>query len=584
MERVPPTPDNYRALYHRISGTKDDDCFPAQAFKRIISQLPSGSPPQLKFVRQFEQAVVQRSWPPIARALIELSTATDSGNLAWSSLLQQLIEQLDRRHANLTQARKRESLAHVLKSTGGDASVLHTRLGGLVRSWSSNSEADDAQLVPDTPASETQASAAAEKPESTALVGSPTDQQTLNAIALATLAPELGAELELLMHRGVRSFLSDLPALADAVDTVGKRLAANPSRTDLPELQASLEELALKLEWAGEDQASVRESLTALLQLVVQNISALVIDDRWLSGQLAVLHQAFSQPLDIRSLDEVERRLRDVIDQQGKLKQELSNAQSRLKQMLAGFIDRLADMSDSAGTFHDTLEQCAGEIEQAEDISQLSDVVENLLRETRAAQESAKRSSEDLQSLRDQVDLANAEIAKLQNELHHTSEMVRHDPLTGALNRKGLDEALKREIARAQRRSSCLCIGLLDVDNFKKINDNHGHHAGDAALLHLTEVVKENLRPQDSLGRFGGEEFVVILPDTDAEDAVKAMHRLQRALTNKYFLTGGQKLLITFSAGVARLEDDEPAEAAIDRADKAMYRAKKAGKNRVMMA
>lgn len=581
MERVPPTPDNYRALYHQIAGTKDDDCFPAQAFKRIISQLPSGSPPQLKFLRQFEQAVGQRSWPPISRALVELSNSTDAGTVAWSPLLQQLVDQLERRHANLTPARKRESLTHVLKSSSGDAAVLHARLAGLVRSWSSNLDADDTQLVPDGAAPVPQSVETPAAPERT----NPTpEDRAISAITLATLAPELGSDLEVLMHRGVRSFLSDLPALADAVDAVGARLAGNPTRTDLPELQASLEELALKLEWAGEDQASVRASLTALLQLVVQNISALVIDDQWLSGQLALLHQAFSQPLDIRNLDEIERRLREVIDQQGKLKRELSDAQLRLKQMLAGFIDRLVDMSDSAGAFHDTLEHCAGEIEQAQDINQLSNVVENLLRETRAAQASAKRSSEDLQSLRDQVDLANTEIAKLQNELHHTSEMVRHDPLTGALNRKGLDEALAREIARAQRRASSLCIGLLDVDNFKKINDNHGHHAGDAALLHLTEVIKENLRPQDSLGRFGGEEFVVILPDTDAEDAVKAMHRLQRALTNKYFLTGGQKLLITFSAGVARLEGEEPAEAAIDRADKAMYRAKKAGKNRVLMA
>ncbi|MCA9506675.1 MAG: GGDEF domain-containing protein, partial [Myxococcales bacterium] len=185
---------------------------------------------------------------------------------------------------------------------------------------------------------------------------------------------------------------------------------------------------------------------------------------------------------------------------------------------------------------------------------------------------------------RNQVDLANAEIARLQSDLLHTSEMVRHDPLTGVLNRKGLDEALQREIASARRRSSSLCIGLLDVDNFKRINDSHGHRVGDAALRHLADVIRDTLRPQDILGRFGGEEFIVILPNTSAEDAVIAMQRLQRALTNQYFLTAGERLLITFSAGVARLGPDEDAEAAIDRADKAMYRAKKAGRNRVLMA
>ncbi|QID17338.1 diguanylate cyclase [Nitrogeniibacter mangrovi] len=572
MERVPPTPDNYRQLYHKISGTTDDDCFPAQAFKRILSQLPAGTPTQLRFLRQFEKAVGQRSWPPVARALIELASASQGQSLAWGPLLQQIIEQFERRHTNLTPARKRDALEHVLGSASTDPALLHSRLTGLVKSWTAGATSDDAplSLPPDAPA------AAAHAPSAPAAGGAPAP--------IATLVPELGADLNDLMCRGVGAFLSENAGLAEAVSALGARLAAAPPRTELPDLQASVGELALRLEWAGEDQNSIRQSLLALLQLVIQNISQLVMDDQWLSGQLAVLHEAFSQPLDIRNLDEVERRLRDVIDQQGRIKKELSDAQLRLKQMLAGFIDRLADMSDSAGAFHDTLENCAGEIERAEDINQLSDVVEHLLRETRTAQENARRSSEDLSSLRQQVDLANAEIAKLQHELHHTSEMVRHDPLTGTLNRKGLDEALKRELSRAQRRSSSLCLGLLDVDNFKRINDTHGHHAGDAALLHLTEVIKENLRPQDSLGRYGGEEFLIVFPDTDVEHAVTAMQRLQRALTTRYFLTGGQKLLITFSAGVARIEPDEAPEAAIDRADQAMYRAKRAGKNRVMMA
>jgi len=577
MERVPPTPDNYRAFYHRIAGSTDEDCFPAQAFKRILGKLPTMTPTQLRFSRQFERAVGQKSWPPVARAIIELCESAQAPNISWAPLLQQLIDQFERRQAELTPARKREALAHVLTSSGSDPATLHSRLTGLVKSWANGSE-DTAVLLD------------AEQP-SVAEVQSTTQDVVPGQLAdaaqvmrIAALAPELGHELSAMMHRGVTAFVNDNPDLSKAVNLVADQLAASPSRDDLPGLQANLSELALKLEWAGEDQGSIRQSLVALLQLVVQNISQLVIDDQWLSGQLTILHQVFSQPLDMRNLDEIERRLRDVIEQQGRLKKELSDAQLRLKQMLAGFIDRLADMSDSAGSFHDTLEACADQIEKAEDINALSDVVEHMLRETRAAQANAQRSREDLQSLRQQVDFANTEIAKLQHELHHTSELVRHDPLTGTLNRKGLDEALKREIARAQRRSSALCIGLLDVDNFKRINDTHGHHAGDAALQHLTDVVKENLRPQDSLGRYGGEEFLIILPDTDPEHAVAAMQRLQRALTNRYFLTAGQKLLITFSAGVARLEPDEPPENAIDRADKAMYRAKHAGKNRVMMA
>jgi len=582
MERVPPTPDNYRAFYHRIAGSTEDEAFPAQTFKRILGQLPTSTPNQLRFARQFERAIGQKSWPPVARALIDLCESSQAPNISWAPLLQQLLDQFERRHADLTPARKREALAHVLNSSGSDAAMLHSRLTGLLKGWANGPEDNTVLLDADTP--QTTPSDTPEAPVIPEAAAPPDIDQATTMARVAALAPELGAELSSMMHRGVSAFVNDNADLSKAVNLVADQLAGNPSRDDLPRLQASLSELALKLEWAGEDQGSIRQSLIALLQLVVQNISQLVIDDQWLSGQLTIIHQVFSQPLDIRNLDEVERRLRDVIDQQGRLKKELSDAQLRLKQMLAGFIDRLADMSDSAGSFHDTLETCAEQIEQAKDINALSDVVEHMLRETRAAQATAQRSREDLQSLRQQVDFANTEIAKLQHELHHTSELVRHDPLTGTLNRKGLDEAFQREIARTQRRAGSLCVGLLDIDNFKRINDTHGHHAGDAALQHLTEVVRENLRPQDSLGRYGGEEFLIILPDTDPEQAVAAMQRLQRALTNRYFLTDGQKLLITFSAGVARLEADEPPEAAIDRADKAMYRAKRAGKNRVMMA
>ena len=155
---------------------------------------------------------------------------------------------------------------------------------------------------------------------------------------------------------------------------------------------------------------------------------------------------------------------------------------------------------------------------------------------------------------------------------------------TGSLNRKGLDEAMEREIARARRLGSPLCLALLDVDNFKSLNDRLGHAAGDAALVHLAQVTREVMRPQDLLARYGGEEFVIVLPDTTAENGVAAMTRLQRELTTRFFLQGSEKVLITFSAGVAQLHDGEASADAVLRADQAMYLAKRSGKNRVMSA
>ena len=143
---------------------------------------------------------------------------------------------------------------------------------------------------------------------------------------------------------------------------------------------------------------------------------------------------------------------------------------------------------------------------------------------------------------------------------------------------------MEREIARTRRLDSSLCLALLDVDNFKALNDRLGHASGDAALVHLAQVTREVMRPQDLLARYGGEEFVLLLPDTTVDSGVKAMMRLQRELTTRFFLQGSERVLITFSAGVAQLGSDEASSDVIRRADQAMYLAKRAGKNRVMAA
>ena len=152
------------------------------------------------------------------------------------------------------------------------------------------------------------------------------------------------------------------------------------------------------------------------------------------------------------------------------------------------------------------------------------------------------------------------------------------------VNRRGLDEMFQTESARAQRRGTRLAVALLDIDHFKKLNDSLGHKGGDDALVHLAKVVRQHLRPQDVLARYGGEEFVILLPETGDTDAQQALVRLQRELTREFFMAEMQKIVITFSAGVTRLAEGESLESALKRADGAMYQAKQAGRNRVMVA
>jgi diguanylate cyclase (GGDEF)-like protein/PAS domain S-box-containing protein len=161
-----------------------------------------------------------------------------------------------------------------------------------------------------------------------------------------------------------------------------------------------------------------------------------------------------------------------------------------------------------------------------------------------------------------------------ENLLTEVAALARSDVLTGLPNRRALDEQLPREMARARRADSELCLALVDIDHFKIYNDSHGHLAGDAMLRHCAVAWDAELRGEDTIVRFGGEEFLVVLPDTDPEQAAEVIERLRAATP------GGQ----TCSAGLAVWDYGEMAEDLVGRADSALYRAKAAGRDRLILA
>ena len=339
-----------------------------------------------------------------------------------------------------------------------------------------------------------------------------------------------------------------------------------------------------RLSFAAEEQAEIRDTLLMLLHLIIQNIGELSLEDQWLKGQIESLITASTPPLSLRRLDDVERRLKDVIFKQTEAKGQAMAAHEEMRQMLATFIVRLSHMTESTSAFHSMMEENARLIEQAKTLAEIAPVLKDVVGATRSMAHDSLSARDELRGMREKALSTEAELAKLYQELDRVSTQARHDPLTGALNRQGLDEALNREVSSVRRKDSALCMALLDIDNFKNFNDRLGHATGDAALTHLATVAREVMRPQDTLARYGGEEFVILLPDTPLDRGIEAMTRLQRELTKRFFLSGTEKILITFSAGVAQLTGDETGMEAIRRADQAMYLAKRAGKNRVLGA
>jgi diguanylate cyclase (GGDEF)-like protein len=167
-----------------------------------------------------------------------------------------------------------------------------------------------------------------------------------------------------------------------------------------------------------------------------------------------------------------------------------------------------------------------------------------------------------------------ARFKKLQGQLEYSA---RTDELTGLPNRRILFEVLAREIERARRRDANLTVVFVDFDRFNRINDHHGHQVGDAVLREAAAVIKAGLRTYDIVGRYGGEEFVMVLPDTGVWDGHAVAERIRETVAAKV-LAGA--VHVTISLGVADLAKDMDADRLLKAADTAVYRAKRAGRNR----
>jgi diguanylate cyclase len=414
--------------------------------------------------------------------------------------------------------------------------------------------------------------------------GKPARQLDSGAAALEDNLALLRDLLAKTLEFGMVSQLSHAPRLAEKAQQLA--VAVRDARSDgtLRDAASGLKSLWVSIELQASDAQQQQEMLKRILLLLVENIGELLDDDTWLRGQLDMVQEVVSGPLKIHALQEAEKRLKEVIYKQGMVKHGLREATATLKATMTTFVSRMSDAVAANDEYQGKIASHIERISSTEDVLELNRILESLLEETRSAQADSRRAHDQLVVERDTALQAEGRIKELETELAQMSALVREDPMTHSLNRRGLDDEFARESSRADRYNTPFSIAVLDVDNFKALNDKRGHQTGDEALIHLVRVAKEELRLTDHIARMGGEEFLIILPNTPLDEAAKIVTRLQRSLTKKYFLDNNERVLITFSAGVAERAAGEVQEATIGRADAAMYEAKHSGKNRVCLA
>ncbi len=231
--------------------------------------------------------------------------------------------------------------------------------------------------------------------------------------------------------------------------------------------------------------------------------------------------------------------------------------------------------TNSSDRFSKSLNERKQQISNVTTVDQFRDMISGLVGEN-------ERILEETRELRAELKQSSDQISELTNKLEEARGKELEDELTRIGNRRYFNESLHREHQSALRDGKPMCLAMVDIDWFKKINDTHGHAVGDAVLCFIARLIDSNIKGRDHVARFGGEEFAVILPETDLRSAVRLIDKIRRDVHARNIVVVEDDLdigKITASFGVAELEAGQTVEALIKQADEKLYEAKRSGRN-----
>ncbi len=495
---------------------------------------------------------------------------------ALATLIERIIRGIERGGHNWTPARRKEGIQRVLAGSGGDARRLQQRLSQLVNSWDSDSAATTVAVAALAPTAAPTAAAAVAPAAVDAVPragAAPVSAGTEPALAWDRVALTLGHALQQALPR------HDAPheELWGELSRLLSRMAAEGASASLAD---EMKLLGPRIERVVQHRHHLFDQLGKLCGELTGSLADLAEDGSWVKGQCEAMRLKIDEGLTARGVRSVSDMLHHARKRHGEVRGEREKARDALKSLMAQMLAELGELGSKTGNFHESVGRYAAVIEESDSLESLTGVVREMVAESRAVQTLVQQTQDRLHEEHSKATDLNRRVGELEDEMKRLSDEVSTDQLTQIANRRGLMQAFEIERARLERSGGSLSIGLLDIDNFKRLNDELGHSAGDEALKSLAAVVTRTLRPTDRVARYGGEEFVVLLPETPAEEGEQVLTRLQRSLTGGLFMHKDKQVFVTFSAGVTGYRKDERIEDSLERADQALYEAKRTGKNR----
>jgi diguanylate cyclase len=586
MRREEPTPANYARAWRAEGGDAVADTVPAAARQALtafaVRTLPEGTPAQRE---QLVAALVEQRFEALdALPGGPAAPATPPGQ-GWAELIDRVVRHVERGSKQWTTGRKKDSLQRVLTAGRGDAQRLQQRLKQLLGSWDT-----DAPGETGVDARGAEAAAAAEpavesfvptQPAALAEPATPATPATPAPVLLPTRWPRVVSELEATVQAALPAADARASEVALRINELSGSLpAGGPDDPLLAEFKDACEQARRVLQ----HRHHLVTQLGVLVSDLTEGLAELSEDDSWVRGQCEVMRNEIERGLSSRSVRAMHEMLHNTRMRQRELQIERVHTRDALKKLIHQMLQDIGELGEHTGRFNESVGRYAEVIGSATSLESLAGVVREMVEETRTVHSLVSQTQQRLQDEHDLASAMSARVRALEDEIRRLSDEVSTDQLTQIANRRGLIASFEIESSRAQRNGTPLAIGLLDIDNFKQLNDTLGHQTGDEALKFLAQRVKDALRPGDVVARYGGEEFVVLLPATPALEAQATVTRLQRGLSANLFMHEGKQTFVTFSAGVTLHRDGETLESALERADLALYEAKRTGKNRTCVA
>ena len=559
VAQLEPTPENYARAYAEEGGAAAAAM--PEAAAALVQQLSESLFDEPQASAKLVAMLLAGQWPQARELIAQGQEARRDFAVATNETLRRLVLGLDRPSTVWPAGRRRDGVQRVLDNSRSDLHRLQQRLASLVTAWDSDASA----------------AAGLEAPVAGTAAIAPASGQRPD-----THWNDLAADLNDTIVLGLPAQDSTAQALAAELAVLGQRITTEGAHAALV---ADVQVACVQARRVFAHRHRLVDELAALCRELGHGVTELAEDQSWARGQGEQIRARLAEGVNLRSVRAVAAVLAQAREQQQALRGQRDAARDALKSMIQLMLQELESLGAQTDNFQQALGQHALAVQGADSLEDLTDVVRDMVAHSRQVQRLVGQTRTRLHDEHARALELQQRVAALEDALRKVSDEATTDALTQVANRRGLTLAFDNELARLARHPAgtpapALSLALIDIDNFKKLNDTLGHAAGDEALRRLAAAVRERLRPGDHFARFGGEEFVVVLPATTATEACEALTRLQRSLSAALFMHGGQEVLVTFSSGVTAWRPGETLEAALERVDQGLYEAKRTGKNR----